>query len=588
MENPKEFYNQQIAKYQGSIKTLYRQLTLYSSLRLITFILTAMSTYLFFGDWTKFVASLIIGFSVFLFLLLKHTKTKEIWNLHKNILQLNNDELDILNGNYQQRPEGKAYLDPSHFYSHDIDLFGKGSLYQFINRTQTKDGSHKLALLLTQNSIDNILNEQQAIKALSTKQTWSQNYAATAKLIQVETEPKLIIHWLSNYKPFLAGTQKWLPIAFTMLSIIAIILVAKGLIFPSILMYWLILGLAITGKYLKKINALAQNTSQLKDTFKQYSKLLHLIEENKFESSLLQAKQQLIQAKDEKASIIFKKLSKAMDALDNRNNLISAVFGNGYFLWDLYQSYRIERWIMSYGNKVEQWIETVAFFDAYNSFGTFAFNHPNYTYPKLTDNNKISISNLGHPLLPIKKRICNDVNIDHHNFLIVTGANMAGKSTFLRTISLHIIMANCGLPVCAEHSIYHPIKLITSMRTTDSLTDDSSYFFSELTRLKFIVDALETDRYFVILDEILKGTNSTDKAIGSKKFVEKLAKSEATGIIATHDLSLCDITEQLEPVHNYYFDAQIQNDELSFDYKLKPGICQNMNASFLLKKMQII
>jgi DNA mismatch repair ATPase MutS len=165
---------------------------------------------------------------------------------------------------------------------------------------------------------------------------------------------------------------------------------------------------------------------------------------------------------------------------------------------------------------------------------------------------------------------------------------MAGKSTFLRTVSLHMVMANMGLPVCAHSSVYSPIKLITSMRTSDSLTDDSSYFFSELTRLKYIVDAIKEDNYFIILDEILKGTNSTDKAIGSRKFVEKLVASHATGIIATHDLSLCEIEKELDEVENYYFDAQIIDDELYFDYTFKKGICQNMNASFLLKKMEIV
>jgi DNA mismatch repair ATPase MutS len=178
--------------------------------------------------------------------------------------------------------------------------------------------------------------------------------------------------------------------------------------------------------------------------------------------------------------------------------------------------------------------------------------------------------------------------IENEQFFIVTGANMAGKSTFLRTVSLHIVMANVGLPVCAKSSQYMPVKLITSMRTSDSLTDDSSYFFSELTRLKYIVDLIQKEPYFIVLDEILKGTNSTDKAIGSRKFVEKLVASNATGIIATHDLSLCEIEKNLEDVKNYYFDAEVIDDELHFDFKLKQGICQNMNASFLLKKMDIV
>ena len=210
-------------------------------------------------------------------------------------------------------------------------------------------------------------------------------------------------------------------------------------------------------------------------------------------------------------------------------------------------------------------------------------------YPEIVKQKSvIEAKDLGHPLLDKSKRIDSNLQINNQEFFIVTGANMAGKSTFLRTVSLHIVMANVGLPVCANASKYSPVKLITSMRTSDSLTDDSSYFFSELTRLKFIVDAIAKEPYFIILDEILKGTNSIDKAIGSRKFVEKLVTSKATGIIATHDLSLCEISKELDEVKNYYFDAEIKNDELFFDYKLKPGIRQNMNASFLFKKMKII
>jgi len=231
----------------------------------------------------------------------------------------------------------------------------------------------------------------------------------------------------------------------------------------------------------------------------------------------------------------------------------------------------------------------VFFFDAQNSLANFHFNHTTFIFPEITtEKGVVQSTNLGHPLLKVDKRIDNDFTIDKEQFFIVTGANMAGKSTFLRTISLSIVMANCGLPVCAESFKYSPIKLITSMRTTDSLTEDESYFYSELKRLKFIVDEIKTTDYFIILDEILKGTNSKDKAIGSKKFVEKLTKSKSTGIIATHDVSLCELENEFPDIKNYYFDAEIIDDELHFDYTLKGGICKNMNASFLLKKMEIV
>ena len=372
-----------------------------------------------------------------------------------------------------------------------------------------------------------ISQRQEAIKELSSKPEWRQLYSATASLIKVETSAKSIIEWLKQHESFLPKTMKWMPYVFFVGTVLVFALFFLELISMGILGYWLLVGLLITGAYFKKISDLASNTERIKDTFKQYALLLHQIENETFTSPLLLEKQKYIQSESEKASDVFNKFSKSLDALDNRNNFISAIFGNGYFLIDLKNSYRVEQWLASYKDKVQDWFEVVSFFDAYNSLGTYAFNHPDYVYPKIsTDKFAINAENLGHPLLKPEKRIDNDLKIENEQFFIVTGANMAGKSTFLRTVSLYIVMANMGLPVCATSGEYSPVKLITSMRTSDSLTEESSYFFSELTRLKFIVDAIQHEGYFIILDEILKGTNSTDKAIGSRKFVEKLVASK--------------------------------------------------------------
>ncbi|MBL7897088.1 MAG: DNA mismatch repair protein MutS, partial [Crocinitomicaceae bacterium] len=195
---------------------------------------------------------------------------------------------------------------------------------------------------------------------------------------------------------------------------------------------------------------------------------------------------------------------------------------------------------------------------------------------------------LGHPLLDSKKCVKNDFQIRDKNFLIITGANMAGKSTFLRSVGVSIIMANAGLPVCSEHYKYNPVKLISSMRSSDSLVNDESYFFAELKRLKMIVDTIEADPYFIILDEILKGTNSKDKEDGSRKFLQRLSSTNSSGLIATHDLSLCELEKENKRIMNYYFDAEISGDKLHFDYLMKKGVCKNMNASFLLKQMKIV
>lgn len=594
MENSESFYKEQLELNKTESKRIFKQMSLLSILRLSVFVVTVFGIYLSFKQWQVATAIGVVGAAIFLFLLSRYTDIKSKRALHKRLVIINEDELNIAFGDFHDRADGSEFQNPKHYYSLDIDLFGKGSFFQFINRTSIKEGTEKLTEHLLANDISNIETRQEAIQELATLPKWRQNYSGVAQGVEVEHSANSIIKWLKEYKPFLSPVHYWLTIGFSLVSVVILLFGVTEIVSISFtgyrLLFWLILGLGITAIYLKRINIIAQNTERAKDTFRQYALLLERIENQEFKAPLLKEQQQKIKSEGLKASEVFAKFSKALDALDNRNNLISAIFGNGLLLSDIRQTYHVEQWITKYADKVEDWFEVVTFFDAYNSFGNYAFNHQGFTYSEITnESTTISAEALGHPLLNAEKRVDSDLELQEEQFFIVTGANMAGKSTFLRTVALHIVMANVGLPICAKKSKYKPIKLITSMRTTDSLTDDSSYFFSELTRLKFIVDTVDKDtNYFIILDEILKGTNSTDKAIGSRKFVEKLVKLNATGIIATHDLSLTEIDKELEAVKNYYFDAEIINDELYFDYKLKEGVCQNMNASFLLKKMEIV
>ncbi|WP_372757370.1 DNA mismatch repair protein MutS [Mariniflexile sp.] len=590
MNTPLAYYQKHLERYKIASQRLYKQMTAFSIYRLLVFVITGFGIYVAFSNWQLAVFIAVVGVSIFLYLLSKYNDLKAKRQFNEALVSINEEEIQVLSGHFHHKDAGLQYQEPQHYYSLDIDLFGRGSFFQFINRTTINEGAQKLADALKANDINNIVLRQEAIKELSTKPEWRQFYSATSSLVTIETSASHSIKWLKKYEAFLPNKIKKLPLIFAITSIAIFALVFLNIItHQGVIGYWLLVGLGITGYYLKKINALASNSDKVKETFKQYASLLNLIEKETFSSQLLRQKQQQIKQEGKQASVIFKELSKALDALDNRNNFLWAIFGNGFFLSDIKNSFQIEKWIQEHADKVSDWFEVVSFFDAYNSLGNFTFNHPDFVFPELeNDGFIIKSKGLGHPLLNKTKRVDSDLTIENEQFFIVTGANMAGKSTFLRTVSLHIVMANVGLPVCAESSKYTPMKLITSMRTTDSLADDSSYFFSELTRLKYIVDAIQKEPYFIVLDEILKGTNSTDKAIGSRKFVEKLVASNATGIIATHDLSLCEIEKELEAVKNYYFDAEIINNELHFDYTLKTGICKNMNASFLLKKMNIV
>jgi ABC-type lipoprotein export system ATPase subunit len=590
MQNPKAFYEAQKAKFIAELKVQRRKLNQSSFLRLIVFLSIALSIYLLFGQWAYVVLASVVGMALFLFLVFRHSDLVYKSNKLKALIQCNQLEIDVMNGDLSKLPTGEEFSDASHEFSYDIDLFGNASFFQYVNRSTTKEGKNELATLLASNTISDIPTRQEAIQELAEKANWRQHFSAIALLIKVETTSKSITDWLKSYETFIPKGIRYLPMIFSGISIAIITLAFLQIISFLYVLLWLFVGLGITGRFLKSINQLSNNTNKAKDTFQQYGQLLQRIEEETFSASLLKEKQQNIHSDVQKASTLVNEFSKRIDALDSRNNFLVGVFLNGFLLWDISKSYAIEVWIQKHRQKVAQWFEVVTFFDAYNSLGNFAFNHPKFSYPTIDEKatKVMQATQLGHPLLRTDNRIDNDFTIGNSEFYIVTGANMAGKSTFLRTVSLSIVMSNIGLPICAEEATYSPIKLITSMRTTDSLAEGASYFFSELQRLKMIVDKIENDTYFIILDEILKGTNSHDKAMGSKKIVQKLASQNAAGIIATHDLSLCELEKEIDQVKNYFFDAEIINDELFFGYLLKKGICSNMNASFLLKKMEIV
>ncbi|WBX71301.1 MutS-related protein [Tenacibaculum retecalamus] len=589
MQQPIPFYKEEINSLNAVLIALKKRLLTTRILRLLAFLTIFFSAYIAFTKNNLFFIVSVIALIAFVYLVTKHLGLKQTKSLLEAKLTINKTEIAVLNGRFSDLESGKKFTNPEHYFSNDIDLFGVGSFFQYINRTATNEGKKLLATILTSNDINNIEEKQKVIQELALKVKWRQHFTAVASLINTKTAIPVIVKWVHSYEQKLPSFLTLFSYVFSAISIILIGLLSFAAVPFSILLIWFIIGLTTTAFFFKNIQELATETTKAKETFNQYHQLLAQIENEEFTNSTLKNKQAQIQQENKKASTIFKEFSKKLDAFDQRNNIIIAVVGNGLFLWDIRNTIKIEKWIATYKSTVEEWFNVVSFFDAQNSLANFVFNKPEYIFPTINNEKSVlNAVNLGHPLLNATKRIDNDFVIENEEFFIVTGANMAGKSTFLRAVSLAIVMSNTGLPICAENVKYNPVKLITSMRTSDSLNDDESYFYAELKRLKFIVNEIKTENYFIILDEILKGTNSMDKAIGSKKFIEKLNKSHSIGIIATHDVSLCELSKEYNTIKNYYFDAEIINNELHFDYKMKNGVCKNMNASFLLKKMEIV
>ncbi len=585
MQKLLDYYTQLLTRHIGEYDSIRKRLRLLSTSRLLAFVTTLLLIFYFKDDVKWATGFSIAGLALFLFLVRYYEDAKIKFRLAHALVRINKTELKVLQHNYEDLPNGQEYVDTQHPFSHDMDLFGKGSFFQYLNRTQLLDGQDTLAQLFTANDVEAIGAKQETIDELAQRPDWRQNFSANASLIEQELRTEEVLKWLNSYVPFVPKIMRILPWLFLM-GFVGLAFVTYMLQWSFLpLTLWIFFGLGITGRYFKQITQLAQKADRVKAFFGQHTTLLKIIEETEFEAPQLRYQKQRLKVAQRNASEAIGKFSRLLNTMDYNNNIFYAIFGNGCFLGALWTAYSIEGWIRTHRTNVSEWFDVLAFFDAHNCLGNFSFNHPLYSYPVvINETSVLACKELGHPLIPEHNNVRNDFEIREEDFFIITGSNMAGKSTFLRSVGLCMIMANLGLPVNATDCMYNPKKLVTSMRSVDSLYKGDSYFLSELKRLQIVVRLLEQGSYFVLLDEILKGTNSADKASGSKKFLARLIRVKATGLIATHDLSLCETADNFSNVFNYHLDATIKDGELSFDYLLKEGVSKTMNASFLLEK----
>lgn len=594
--NPKNHYTERLSLTKGQLQQVKKQIFRISMLRLTLFIAGVAGIYFFFSQTPLLIVCICLTFLPLFILVKIHNRffiRKEWLETQAHIIQ---EELQALSGDYSSFEDGKEYVNPEHPYSFDLDIFGRRSLFQSINRTCTFFGKDRLAKWL-QNHLHektSIEKRQEMVREISEHTLFREQFRVAGLVHHGQSsDAEKIQAWSQSPAQYLhAGWVKafiWgVPVINSLLLITSLIgwtsFSCLGLSFGI----FLVLSFGIIkratyiqetyGKQLKSLNGYARLIALAKAEDWKSAGMLELMERfNLNGQSPVQALQQL---------------SKELDRLDLRNNQFLYVLLEGSIFFQLQEIVRIERWKVRYGQHISEWLETVGELDALCSLGTFAYNHPQYTYPELTEKPFYFLATqMGHPLMPVSQCVKNDATIPSRPFfLIITGANMAGKSTYLRTIGVNYLLACVGAPVCCERLKLHPNQLITSLRTSDSLSDNESYFFAELKRLKRIIDLLnQGQQLFIILDEILKGTNSMDKQKGSFDLIRQFMQLKANGIIATHDLLLGSLIKQFpEEIRNYCFEADIKDNELTFSYKLREGVAQNMNACFLMKKMGII
>ena len=331
MQQPQEFYTSEKWQFEKQLAVIKKRLVTSSSLRLLVFLLMAFGIYFFFGNFIIMVLTALTGISVFVYLLLRHTNLQYKKDLTRQLIQINQIELNALKEDYGALDEGSEFVDSTHFYSHDIDLFGRGSFFQFTNRTAIFEGKKRLAALLTSNNTFDVEKKQEAIKELASRPKWRQQFSAIANLVKVQHSAKDITVWMTNHKPVFPSFIVYLPFIFSIISVTLITLLSLSVLPFSAVLLWFFIGLGVSGVYFKRVNNIYQEADKAKDTFKQYHKLLNEIEVEIFSAKMLQQKQQEIKTEKLKASVIFAKFSKILDALDQRNNVIIAVLGNAFF-----------------------------------------------------------------------------------------------------------------------------------------------------------------------------------------------------------------------------------------------------------------
>lgn len=590
------YYTNRIAEFYKEIEEHNSKFNKIFYSRIFLFLLAVVLFVLYYKTQAIFAYSFAgITVVLFLFLLSRELQLKRKTSFLKNLIKVNEIEIQLLKKDFTGINEGTEFIDKQHHFISDLDIFGRKSIFQILNRTSTYTGRTKLANWLTYPFMDKetILARQEAIKELSSKPEWNHEFIALGfQNKEKATDKEVIEEWLNEKNTFSTLFLKIACVALPILSITSIVLYFIGLIneTPFTLLFFIQLG--IIGAYTKRINKIHDNLSRKFDSIEKYRQLISLIEKETFKSTLLSNLKSVFVNENNSASKNIKELKSLTDKLDARMNIVVAILLNGILLWDINVMCGIENWRKKNKDLFMKWVDAIGEFDAFISLGMYAHNNPSYVFPEVETNHfTIEAENLGHPLIQDTVLVKNNYNISHAPKVdLLTGANMAGKSTFLRTIGVNLTIAMIGAPVCASRYKFSPIHLFTSLRTNDSLQENESFFYAELKRLHLLTEQYEQGKsVFFLLDEILKGTNSKDQHAGSEALIKKILRLNGVGIVATHDVELSKLSAQFpEQVRNLCFEITIKDNKLNFDYKLSEGVCSTMNASFLMKTMGIV
>lgn len=589
-----DFYRDREELFTSKLKVSRKDDRSYSAFRFFLILIAAFAGYFYLSeDWSGFLYIALAFIIAFVAVLFRHLKLRKHIAELKNYILINQNEQHYLNGDLSAFDGGMEWVKGEHLFSNDLDLFGNHSLFQHINRTVTLGGKMKLADELLGEKSENIPAKQEAVKELTTDVDWRQGFMVAAS--DIEENPYLkptLENWLNKESPKSKVTTPWLLYP---LAALAFGLLINWIITPTLpnfnwFSYAFGLNLFLVFSQYKFIKKEYDKLNKISKSLTLYSQLLQHIENREFKSADLQKLKQRLESSSEKASTVLGKLSKLLDGFDQMSNVVALIFTNGLYHFHLHVLRGLYNWKKNHGNAIYEWLDVVAEFDQIVSKANYAYNHPGFNYPIASTEVNFSAGQLGHPMINSSKRVNNDLDFRDFRYAVLTGSNMSGKSTFLRSIGVNLVLMKAGLPVCASEMSAYPFTLLSSMKVVDSLDKDESYFQAEVIRLKRIQNVLNEGRpCLVLLDEILRGTNSEDKRNGTRLYMQKIAGNNAIGVIATHDIDIADLAQKQSGIFKaLYFESKVKDGELLFDYKLREGICTTPNATDLMRAQGII
>jgi hypothetical protein len=592
-------YQQNITIAQKQIQFYQKKVNVFSLLRLIAFgaLLVLVYWSVKLETFTLFAIGAVIIGVTFNWLVARQSWFEKQKAYFQNFKAVNQNEIDSIEQHDNIYANGDSFNNEKHYYTSDLDIFGNASLYQLINRAATTTGRQKLANWLNAPAAKPIiLQRQEAIQELKEKAPWKLETQARLLFANKEDADGLSKLFKYLHTPILVPGEAWLSKYIVVAPVVLILSFVVSFYLPGV--KYVAIGIAllnfvITGATTKATNQTDLIAGKIGQTLKNYADAFSGIEAQTWTAGYNVALANIIKRPDGKSTAaIMGQLSSLINNLNQRLNMVVGFLLNIVLVWNVRYVLAIEKWKQVNHEEIEAAFDVIAEYEALMSLASLHINYPDWATPQIAEGTGFTLTanEIAHPLIKEKLRVANSYELNNTRKVdIITGSNMAGKSTFLRTLGINTILALAGAPVCAKSMSVSVVQLFSYMRIKDSLNESTSTFKAELDRLQMLLKAVDTQpNIFFLIDEMLRGTNSVDKYLGSKAVIEKLIGQQGVGLVATHDLQLAQLENQYPNyVRNFYFDIQVINGEMLFDYKIKDGECKTFNASLLLEQIGI-